>query len=181
MSKKYMMDARSLSASTSNVKEIINTKSIYLSVFICLVALGIIFLSSWIDDKSSPSYMGGNTLAVVLLLAGFYRLLNKRTQLIYVPTGSAMLSGSFYLDSQQLERLKADLTEHPETDLSDIKFVKSGNTRLDYVVSRDGNFMAAQLFQYVPYNFEPVTDVVYYEEKEAQNFAMFLLKNHGKI
>ena len=181
MSKKYMMDAQSLKSSTSNVKEILNKKSISLSILICALALAIILLSSWIEDKSSPSYMGGNTVAVLMLIAGFYRLINKRSQLIYVPTESVIIAGSFYLDSLQLERVKRDLLDHPEADLSDVKFVKSGNTRLDYVVSRDGNFVGAQLFQYIPYNFEPVTDVVCYEDEQAQNLAMFLLKNHGKL
>ena len=181
MSKKYMLDADHLAAFTSNVKQVLNTKSVILSVFFCLVGLGIIFMSSWMEDKSSSSYMAGITLAVVLLIFGFYRLMNKRSQLIYVPTQSAMLSGSFYLDTQQLERFKSALTAEPDADFSQFKFIRSGNTRLDYVVARDGNFVAAQLYQYIPYNFEPATDVVFYEEKVAQNLAMTILKNHGKI
>lgn len=176
-----MLDAEHLAAFSSNVKQVLNTKSVSLSIVVCLVGSGIIFLSSWMEDKSSSSYMAGNTLAVILLILGFYRLLRKRYQLIYVPTESVMLSGSFYLETQQFERFKAALTGEPTTDFSQFNLTRSGNIRLDYVVSRDGQFVASQVFQYIPYNFEPATDIVCYEEKNAHNLAMFLLKNHGKI
>ena len=181
MSKKYMLVAESLVASNSKVNQVLNSQSVFLSILVCIVALGIIFLSSWMEDKSSTSYMAGNTLAVILLAFGFYRLLNKRNQLIYVPTKSVMLSGSFYLETQQLESFKEALKGGTETDFSNFKFIKSGNIRLDYFVARDGNFIATQLYQYIPYNFEAVTDIICHEEDKAHSLAMFILKNHGKI
>lgn len=181
MSKKYMLDAKGLTAMTSNLKEIINTKSVSLSMFAALVGLGIIILSSWIEDKSSSSYMAGNTLAIVLLIWGFYRLLFKRSQLLYLPTNSNVLSGSFYFDTKHLDKLKNVVIDNQETDFSQYEFVKSGNSRLDYVVSKDGQFVAVQLFQYVPYTFEPASEVICYENGKAKNFGQFLLDNHGKI
>ena len=181
MNTKYMLDAKSLSASIPNVKEVSNLKSIYLSIFVCLVAFGIILLSSWVEDKSSTSYIGGNTLAVVLLIIGFYRLLNKRKKLVYSPTNSTLLKGEFYLEGKQLEAIKEAVTANQEADYSQFKLIRSGNVRLDYVVSCDGKFVAVQLFEYIPYKFESVTDMISYEDDQAHNLGMLLLKNHGKI
>ena len=181
MSKKYMLDAKGLSALSPNVKEIVSTKSVVMSVFVALIGLGIIVLSSWIEDKSSSYYIAGNTLAVVLLIGGFYRLLFKRTLLIYSPTNSEMLCGSFYLDTKYLEKLKKDITDNNDTDFSKYELLKSGNLRLDYVISRDSKFVAVQLYQYIPYTFEPACEVTIYEDNKAVNFGRFFLDNHGKI
>lgn len=181
MSKKYMLDAKNILALTANVKEVLNSKSVSLSVFVSIVGLGIIILSSWIEDKSSSSYMAGNTLAIFLLILGFYRLMFKRMQLIYVPTKSTIKGGSFYFDTKHLDKLKDVLTSNQSTDYSQFEFVKSGNSRLDYMVSADGKFVAIQLYQYVPYTFEPATEVICYEEDEAKSLSQFLLENYGKI
>ena len=181
MNTNYMLDAKSLSASNPHVKEVSNLKSIYLSIFVCLVSFSIIFLSSWVEDKSSTSYIGGNTLAAVLLIVGFYILLNKRKKLVFSPTNSTLLKGEFYLEGKQLELIKEAVTSNLISDYSQFKLVRSGNVRLDYVVSSDGKFVAVQLFEYIPYKFEAVTELVSYENDQAHNLGMFLLKNHCKI
>lgn len=175
-----MLNAKSLLTITSNVKEIVNTKSVILSIFIILLGLGIIVLSSWIEDKSSSSYMAGNTLAVVLLILGFYRLLFKRTKLVYLPTTSEILSGSFYFDTKYLNALKSAIVNNEEIDYSHYEFVKSGNSRLDYMVSKDSKFVALQLYQYVPYTFEAMCEVICHEGDDAIHVGTFLLKNHNK-
>lgn len=181
MAKKYMLDAHNLCAFNQNVKESLNTKSVYLSIFICLLALGIIFLSSYIEDKSSSTYMGGITLSVLLMAIGFHRLITRRMQLIYQPTKSKMRIGSFYSDSKQLAGLKSAIQDKDQAiSYKDLDILKSGNVRLDYVVSYDGKFVAVQLYEYVPYNFEAVTDVICYENEQAHNLGLFLLKNHGR-
>ena len=182
MSKKYMLDAENLCAFNTNVKAILNLKSVYFSIFICVLALAIIFLSSYVEDKSSATYMGGITLAVVLMAIGFHRLITRRLQIIYIPTKSTMRKGSFYSDSKQLPNLKAAISNKEQSNISytNLDILKSGNVRLDYVVSNDGKFAAVQLYEYVPYNFEAVTDVICYENEQAHNLGLFLLKNHGK-
>lgn len=176
-----MLDASSLSAMTSNVKEIMNIKSISISVLVIFVGLGIIVLSSWMEDKSSSSYIGGNTLAVILLIFGFYRLLCKRTHLVYLPTNSEMVEGSFFFDAQDLESLKRGLTEEQLVDYSKYTFMKSGNGRLDYIVSKDGNFVAVQLYQYIPYTFEAASEIYCHEHEIAQHLGQFLLSKHGNL
>lgn len=176
-----MLDANSLLAATSKVKEVQNKKSITISVLVALAGLIIIVLLSWSNDKSASAYMAGNTLAIVLIIFGFYRLLFKRTQLIYKSTTSILMSGSFFFDSQYLDRLKTMLENKGQVDISNIEFMKSGNARLDYMVSGDGHFVAVQLFHYVPYTFETATEIICLEEADAHKVGMFLLANHGKF
>ena len=176
-----MLDANNLLAATSKVKEVLNTKSISISILVALAGLVIIVLLSWSDDKSDSAYMAGNTVAVLLIIFGFYRLLFKRTQVIYKPTNSIVVPGSIFFDAQSVDRIKTMLENKGQVDLSTIEFLKSGNARLDYMVSGDAHFVAIQLFQYVPYTFETVTDIICLEEADAHKVGMFLLANHGKL
>ena len=181
MNKKYALNAKTLPAFTSSVKEVLNYKSVSLSIFLCLIALGIIFLSSSVADKSSSIYMGGICMTIVLLIVGFYRLINKRTKLVYVPTNSTMISGSFYFDKIHLDKMKNLLSSDYQVDLNQFKFAKSGNSRLDYVVSSDRKFVTMQIYEFIPYNFEVASDVICYENEKASVISDFLLENHGKL
>ena len=175
MIKKYALDSKNLTQSTSLVKKVTNYKSIALSVFICLLSLAMIFLTSLVEDKSSSLYFGGITLTILLLIVGFYRLINNRLHLVYVPTNSKTVSGSVYFDKTQLERLKSVLSETPSANLKDFEFAQTGNSRLDYIVAHDSNFVAIQLYEFIPYNFEAVSDIIIYDGDKAHNFSKFLI------
>ena len=179
MNKNDILDAKTLLTMASSVKETLNTKSVSLSVLLAFAGLLLIMLCSWVEDKSSSLYIGGNTLAVVCLLWGFYRLLFKRKTLEYVPSKSKLLTGSFYFDLQNLEKLKRAITSAEDTDYTQFEFMKSGNSRLDYMVSADGSFVAVQLFQYIPYTYEVASDVVCLEEENAKKLGAYLLVNHS--
>ena len=55
----------------------------------------------------------------------------------------------------------------------------SGNLRLDVMLSEDRKFAAVQLFQFVPYTYNPVTSVRYFTNGEAASIAAFLTKTKG--
>ena len=178
MNKNNILDAKTLLAMASNVKEILNTKSVSLSVFVSIIGLLVIVLCTWVEDKSSSAYIGGNTLAIVLVIWGFYRLLFRRMVLVYGPTQSKIVAGSFYFDIQHLDKLKRVISSDEDADYSQFDFMKSGNSRMDYMVSTDGNFVAVQLFQYIPYTYEVASDVLYFEEDAAKKLGEHLLINH---
>ena len=181
MNNQYALNAKSLQAFTPNVKEVLNYKSVSISVILCMVSLGTIFLSSNVADKSSSLYMGGICLTVLLLIVGFYRLINKRTKLVYMPTKSTLVSGSFYFDKIHLDKLRTLLSENHQVDLNQFKFTKSGNSRLDYMVSSDSKFVTVQLYEFIPYNFEVASDIICYENDKASVISEFLLENHSKL
>lgn len=49
----------------------------------------------------------------------------------------------------------------------------SGNLRLDVMLSEDKKFAAVQLFQFVPYTYNPITSVRYFTNGEAASIAAF--------
>jgi hypothetical protein len=87
--------------------------------------------------------------------------------MIYKPTGSEVRSDSLYMDSVELQSLKQMMAKNEFSTSSRLVFKEGGNGRLDYMVSKDGRFMAIQLLQFVPYTYEAVTGVYYYTDNDA--------------
>ena len=54
---------------------------------------------------------------------------------------------------------------------SRMSYKEGGNGRLDYLASKDGCFVAIQLFQFVPYTYEAVSDKLYYTDDKAVAIA----------
>ena len=64
------------------------------------------------------------------------------------------------------------------SDFSSLKALKSetsGNLRMDVLVSADHQFSIVQLFQFVPYNYTPITGLYHYKEQEASAYGTFLV------
>ena len=58
-----------------------------------------------------------------------------------------------------------------------LKSESSGNIRMDVILSEDKKFAAVQLFQFVPYTYQPVTAVHYFTNDAAAAVAAFLTKS----
>lgn len=179
MNKNNTLNIKSLSICNSEVKEVLNIKNVYLSLFIWLSAVGLLILSSYVEDKSSAIYMGEVTVAIIFFIYGLFRLLFKRTHLIYHPTHSCIVNGSIYFDKAELVDLKEKLNAN-SVDLNKYTFSATGNARLDYYVSTDEKFVAVQLFEFVPYIYETASNIISYSEEEAKMMAQFLLQNYRK-
>ena len=53
----------------------------------------------------------------------------------------------------------------------------SGNIRMDVILSADKKFAAVQLFQFVPYTYQPITSVQYFTNEKASAIVAFLSKS----
>ena len=60
---------------------------------------------------------------------------------------------------------------------SKIKSEASGNIRMDVILSADKKFAAVQLFQFVPYTYQPITSVQYFTNEKASAIVAFLSKS----
>ena len=174
MNQSNVLDAENLLASCSEIKKTTNTQSILVSGVLLLASVLLLFFSSRFQDHSSSLYMGILTVSIVLLVLSVYRFVTKRSQVIYIPTQSAVVKESVYIDSLELNILKSILLNHKLEELKKITLKQSGNARIDFLVSKDKEFLAMQLFQYIPYKFEPTSEVLYFDEKEAKEIADFL-------
>ena len=75
------------------------------------------------------------------------------------------------MESLELQNLQKMIKKNHFPETSRVAFKEGGNGRLDYMISKDGRFVAVQLFQFVPYTYESVSDILYYTDDEAVAIA----------
>lgn len=154
-----------------------NLFSILISLVIMLLGIVSIGFALCLDNISSTVSMLLLTLGSICLLISLYRLFWRSQKHVYTLTGSAVVEGSCYWDSCDLQNLQNMLEQSNFKMNKGMSSKLGGNVRLDYVLSKDYKFAAVQLFQFVPYVYEPVTRIYYYTEEIATDFARHLIKN----
>ena len=149
-------------------------------VFSCIMLLiGILSFASTfeLEDKSSTISMTLMVFGTGLFLIGIFRMFWKSKEVVYVPTGSVAKEQSVFFDLKHMDKLK-ELVNFGNLSMdSGIKSETSGNLRMDIILSGDNKFAAVQLFQFVPYTYQPITTVHYFTNGEAATVAAFLAKS----
>ena len=108
-------------------------------------------------------------------------LFGLRTKAIYQPTGSVIDAETFEYSPEDGKRIKSILEMPRERMAESIQgfhptTVDYGNYLTEVGLSRDGAFLAVQLFQFVKLNYEPVTEVIIFEGKEAATISNLFQK-----
>lgn len=144
-----------------------------------MLLIGILAFASIfeLDDKSSTASMALMVLGTGLFLMGIFRLFWKSKEVIYLPTKSVAKEHSVFFDLKHVDTLMDFVNSGSfSTDLK-IKSEASGNIRMDVMLSADKKFAAVQLFQFVPYTYQPITPVQYFTNEEASAVVVFLSKS----
>ena len=178
MKTNHNLDAEELVASNPEVKEVTNQKMLMTSAGLLILSGGLFYASFNESENSSSLSMALLCLAIAMLVYALYLVLNKRTNLMYQPTQSLIHRGITFFDRSEMEPVKKAILNNNTDYLCKLKVAKSGNARIDFLHSADGNFAALQLFEYIPYTFEATTEVICVTGKEAQAMNLFLTNNH---
>lgn len=173
MIKSLSVEASLLSATHPHISKHTSVYSILVSLGVALVGVACVVLSLNFDESSSTFSMALLTLGTILILIALYRAFWKSMEIVYIPTGSTIREGSYYLDIADLPTLQEAMTSK-NFGQPRVSFKQSGNGRIDYMASKDGKFMAVQLSQFVPYTYEPVSEIYYYMDADAQAFRDYL-------
>ncbi|MEG1562767.1 MAG: hypothetical protein RR365_03435 [Bacteroides sp.] len=157
--------------------DIIKRTSVSGLIFSCVMLLvGLLaFVSTFeLKDRSSTISMGLMVLGTAFVLLGVFRLFWKSKEVVYLPTGSIAKEQSLFFDLKNLNKLSEMIKSGGFSSESGVRVESSGNIRLDVILSGDNKFAAVQLFQFVPYTYNPVTSVRYFTNGEAVALADFL-------
>ena len=136
-----------------------------------MLVVGVIAFASTfgLEDKSSTVSMALMVLGTGLFLMGIFRLFWKSKEVVYLPTGSVA--------KEHMDSLVNIVNSGSFSADSEIKSESNGNIRMDIILSEDKKFAAVQLFQFVPYNYQPITSVQYYTNESASAVVAFLSKS----
>ena len=143
------IDATIFASTHPVIAKRISVSGVLISSVMLLIGI-LAFASTFeLDDKSSTTSMALMVLGTGLFLIGIFRLDALK---------NLVNSGSFSADSK-------------------IKSEASGNIRMDVILSADKKFAAVQLFQFVPYTYQPITSVQYFTNEKASAIVAFLSKS----
>ena len=144
-----------------------------------MLVVGVIAFASTfgLEDKSSTVSMALMVLGTGLFLMGIFRLFWKSKEVVYLPTGSVAKEHIVIFDLKHMDSLLNILNSGSFSADSEIKSESNGNIRMDIILSEDKKFAAVQLFQFVPYNYQPITSVQYYTNESASAVVAFLSKS----
>lgn len=170
------IDATLFASTHPDIVKRTSVSGLIFSVIMLLVG-GLFFVSIFeMNDRSSAISMGLMVAGVALVLFGLFRLFWRSKEFVYLPTGSVTKEFSIFFDLKYLNRL-TDMIEHKQlSNETDVKSDASGNVRMDVMISQDNKFAAVQLFQFVPYTYNPVTSICYFTGNEAAAISALLLK-----
>ena len=116
-------------------------------------------------------------LGTGLFLMGIFRLFWKSKEVVYLPTKSVAKEHSVFFDLKHMDALKNLVNSGSFSADSKIKSEASGNIRMDVILSADKKFAAVQLFQFIPYTYQPITSVQYFTNEKASAIVAFLSKS----
>ncbi len=114
-----------------------------------------------------------NTICADARISISKSLFGLRTTVIYNPSNSIIDANTFEYSPADGERLK-HLLDTPHEKLTSAigdyhpKTVVNGNYLAEVSASRDGAFLAVQLFQFAHLSYEPVTEVLFFEGDTAR-------------
>lgn len=163
----------------SSHPDIVKRTSVSGLVFSCIMLLiGILAFASTfgLEERSSTLSMSLMVLGTGLFLVGIFRMFWKSKEVVYLPTGSVAKEHSVFFDLKHMDKLTA-LINSGSFQEKEIKSDASGNVRMDIILSADNKFAAVQLFQFIPYTYQPITAVRYFTNEDASSVAIFLSKS----
>lgn len=171
------IDATIFASTHPDIAKRISVSGVLISSVMLLIGI-LAFASIFeLDDKSSTASMALMVLGAGLFLMGIFRLFWKSKEVIYLPTKSVAKEHSVFFDLKHVDTLMNFVNSGSfSTDLK-IKSEASGNIRMDVMLSADKKFAAVQLFQFVPYTYQPITPVQYFTNEEASAVVAFLSKS----
>ena len=144
-----------------------------------MLLIGVLaFISTFeMEDRSSTLSMGLMVLGTGLFLIGIFRLFWKSKEVVYLPTKSVAKEHSIFFDLKHMDALRNLVNSGSFSAGSHIKSEASGNIRMDVILSADKKFAAVQLFQFIPYTYQPITSVQYFTDEQASAVIAFLTKS----
>lgn len=170
MNNSYQADENLLSASHPNTTKHTSVYSIIVSTILILLGLAAVLFTLNMKETSSISAMALLTVGVILLLVAIYRLFWRSKELVYIPTGSPIVEGSSFLDVCDLQDMADVLNQGSFDTPQHLPLKMSGNARMDYLISKDSEFAAVQLYHFVPYTYEPASRIYYFTGQDAARF-----------
>ena len=146
-------------------------KPVLFSLLLAVAGAGCLFAAAAVGDKTSSMYLGLVSLGWAGIAVGMAKMAFGCNQKVYKPTGSPLCAHEIYFSSAGLAPLVQALENKGFDQIRKIAEQEGKNARLDLLISKDGRFVSAQIFEYIPYNYQPASAVYRFTDDEAGSFS----------
>jgi len=159
-------------ASNGKVMRRKSAASLVLSLVILLAGIALLILASGLAEKTTAVYNLTLTLAVAAIGTGLGMFFWGGKEWVYMPTKSKITVQSKYINPMQFDAVCQAICMRDLSLLGKgLKTVEKSGVRIDLYTSADGEFTAAQTFQYFPFAYSPATPVCCAYGEHAKAFA----------
>ena len=110
-------------------------------------------------------------IGIVLVGYGAFQAVWQSKKWFYTPTNSITSCHDYYYGADDFTALKLAVESKNLNAINKIKVQSDGNVRLRVIKSKDNQFVAAQVFRYVPFEFRPESKIAVMKDAEAKEFV----------
>ena len=114
-----------------------------------------------------------NILGISLIIVGTIIFLAKAKQETYLPTNSVIKKYSIFFDKQDMAALEKIINGNLTDETKYIKPNDSGTCKVEVTVSRDKEYIAIQLYRFVPYFYEKAADQIFHTGTKAKEIGNY--------
>ncbi|MCP9612330.1 hypothetical protein [Coprobacter tertius] len=157
--------------------EIIYKKGISLIGCILLIAgIIIVYAQTLLDVTATSAKLALMLVGAVCILVGLVKLLMGKKYIIYQGSGSKVKNMNLFFDSHEINKLQGLLESKQFEYLQKLKPAEGNKAgvRLDLLVSEDKKFAAAQVFQFIPFKYEPASDLINFYDEDAATLSKYI-------
>lgn len=122
-------------------------------------------------EATSPVFLLLTTVGIVGIVISLIKLVSGTKKWVYTPTGSSIKEYSIFFKPTEMYNLKRAIESGDIKSIDSMVNDTNNGIRFDVAMSKDSKFAACQLFEYVPYNYEPATDVYRIDDKALGDFC----------
>lgn len=161
----------------SSHPEIVKKMSYKSAILVSLymeVGIVLLIISYLLNEKYNTLSMLSIVVGVILIIVGLYKVLYRSKREVYLPTGSVVEKKIFFFDSKQSALLQEYINNGDFPSLAPIQSVPNGCVKMEVLKTSDGQFAGAQLFEFEPYVYSPVTSIHYYKDEKADLLNKFV-------
>lgn len=116
-------------------------------------------------------------LGTLLLLTGIVVFAIKGKQEVYKTTGSKIKRGTYYFDKEIISRVENIVKGGFEEDAAILPLLENGGGKMETIMTTDREFIAVQLFRFVPHKFEETTEHICYTGIKARKLIECIEKS----
>ncbi len=149
----------------------VKSKSIACALVIIIVSALLVIVAATPVIANQVLSMSLIVLGAIAIIYGILKLWSDKTRnkqvFIYQPTNEKMKRMSVYVDSNDMLKVQNCIAKNNYAELSNVKKLMTSGHYIDILGTGSGKCYVLQMLDYVPHQFEPVSEVAVLIDENA--------------